>query len=147
MKMLARRLLLVLILSLTACVLNTNNVVFDREEVEEMPREMALDTLMSYSKSSTGEFHDGKCVFAEEGVTNKGGGATIPYTNTCFRAQNVSYGIGVDVHPHLFVFDNNGATICDTLLVLQGMGQEDLDNMLKWLGTAMLSLGAGYCPK
>ncbi len=143
-------LLLVLTLLVTACVSvrtnNTKSVSFNATSADTMPREVALDAVVSYSKA-TSSYYYATCLFIERGVQHKTDGEVVPFTQTCFYADNVTYA-PLDHHSHIFMVNQaNGTAICDSMLARQYFGQEHFQEKMKWLGTALLSLGSEYCPE
>jgi len=140
---------IVLLVILAACV-KTGTVTFDPMVAETLPREVAVDELMSYSEatSANDEF---ACTFDEVGVRHVDGGEVVPYEQTYFYDANKAY-TPVDLHPHLYVVKKaGGVALCDTMLsVGNGMGldgQYIYEQKMKWLGTALLSLGSEYRPE
>lgn len=137
------------LLILFACV-KTGVVTFDSTAVETLPREVAVDELMSYSEAVTAN-DDLTCIFNEVGIRHVDESEVVPYENAYFYDANKAY-TPVDLHPHLYVVKKDGGVpICDSMLSVgngSGLdGQYIYEQKMKWLGTALLSLGAEYRPE
>jgi len=138
---------LIILVVLAACVPNkTNTASFDPMAADTMPREVALDATMSFGKASA-PHDEATCIFDEVGVRHEDRTEVVPYEQTEFYAQNVAYS-PVDWHSHIFLQNRaTGAPICDSMLAREYYGQANFDKKMKWLGTALLSLGSEYSPK
>ncbi len=139
-------LLIVILFSVLSCTgMKTRSVTFDTESAKRVPREVAADAVISFTKASRQDISS--CIFMEKSVKHKSDGDVFSYENTCFRAQNVAY-TPVDNHAHLFILNaSNGAVICDSMIAREYYGQKQFNQKFEWLGTALLSLGSEYCPE
>ncbi len=137
--------ILIFLLTLTACVSHNRTVIFSPSEVDALPYEMAIDAVTSFNKASV--HNDAAlCVFSETAVSHKNGGAKTPYANTCFRDTHLEV-LG-DTISYIFVLDSNSGTIiCNSRLATSRMDDGYFRDKFRWLGTALLSLGSEYCPE
>lgn len=132
---------------LSACAINTKSVSFNEEAAKTLPEEVAIDTLVSYSKSIRGEESSSNCDFTVNGAAQRERNEVTPYDNTCFYTKNKAY-TPIDFHSHIYIVNKiSGLVICDSLISLHLHGQKNFERRMKWLGTALLSLGSDYCPE
>jgi hypothetical protein len=139
-----RYFIMILTFGLVACT-NTHTVIFDPSEAEGIPTEVAVDTVESFSRMS-GRDAATTCILKAGGAVNKNGGNLIPYNQINFTAKNYAY-TPVDLHPHLYLFNKvDNSQICSALIVVEpGYGKQSFfERTFKWIGSAMLSLGATY---
>ncbi len=150
-----KRVIYIFIFLLTAGCGSTGQIEkLDLDSIQDLPPEMAIEALEQYSKSF--ETKDkawlSSCTYTGDGVKNKNGGELVPYGSICFRP-----GVGSKTRePHIFMLQSNSkAPICDSLAVHSPIGlippnayeQSVINQRFEFLGSALMSLGAEYCPE
>ncbi|WP_461210881.1 hypothetical protein [Desulfocurvus sp. DL9XJH121] len=145
--------IIALALLLSACnsAYHIRQTTSDPQEIESMPREVAMEAVLVFSKARA-TAGKGMCVLTEEGVANRERGEFVRYGRTCFRlAYQDHVAPGAQDGPAIVFTDLDAhATICGTEFTwaeLAGSSPQYVDKTFKWIGAAVQSLGSTYCPQ
>jgi len=139
--------IVILALIIGGCVTpNTKTTKFDPAEVQAMPEEIAIEALTTFSKTADSDPRS-NCVFTDSGVKNKNSNMVFPYTRLYFNAKMKSYNAIEADDPHIYIFNKDDENcICNSKISHGDYAgaQKEFDLRFKWIGSALMSLGAEY---